>query len=110
MPTEIPADSVGLVSAQIAHFAEPLVLACGRTLADYQLTYETYGDLNAARSHAVLTCHALSGHPRAACYHSIDDRKPGWSDSCIGPGKAIDTTRFCDVSLNTRGGCNGSTG
>ncbi|MFV0454318.1 MAG: homoserine O-acetyltransferase [Pseudomonas sp.] len=110
MPTEIPADSVGLVSPQIAHFAEPLVLACGRTLADYQLIYETYGELNAARSNAVLICHALSGHHHAAGYHSMDDRKPGWWDSCIGPGKAIDTNRFFVVSLNNLGGCNGSTG
>jgi len=78
MPTAIPADSVGLVSPQVAHFAEPLTLACGRTLADYQLIYETYGELNAARSNAVLICHALSGHHHAAGYHSMDDRKPGW--------------------------------
>ena len=110
MPTAIPADSVGLVSPQVAHFAEPLTLACGRTLADYQLIYETYGELNAARSNAVLICHALSGHHHAAGYHSEDDRKPGWWDSCIGPGKAIDTDRFFVVSLNNLGGCNGSTG
>jgi len=110
MPTAIPADSVGLVSPQVAHFAEPLTLACGRTLADYQLIYETYGELNAARSNAVLICHALSGHHHAAGYHSMDDRKPGWWDSCIGPGKAIDTDHFFVVSLNNLGGCNGSTG
>ena len=110
MPTAIPADSVGLVSPKVAHFAEPLALACGRTLADYQLIYETYGQLNAARSNAVLICHALSGHHHAAGYHSPDDRKPGWWDSCIGPGKAIDTERFFVVSLNNLGGCNGSTG
>lgn len=110
MPTAIPADSVGLVSPQVTHFAEPLTLACGRTLADYQLIYETYGELNAARSNAVLICHALSGHHHAAGYHSADDRKPGWWDSCIGPGKAIDTERFFVVSLNNLGGCNGSTG
>ncbi|AJE17044.1 homoserine O-acetyltransferase [Pseudomonas sp. S5(2021)] len=110
MPTAIPADSVGLVSPQVAHFAEPLTLACGRTLADYQLIYETYGQLNASRSNAVLICHALSGHHHAAGYHSMDDRKPGWWDSCIGPGKPIDTERFFVVSLNNLGGCNGSTG
>ena len=110
MPTDIPADSVGLVSAQIAQFAAPLELACGRTLPQYQLIYETYGELNSACSNAVLICHALSGHHHAAGYHSMDDRKPGWWDACIGPGKAIDTNRFFVVSLNNLGGCNGSTG
>jgi homoserine O-acetyltransferase len=110
MPTAIPADSVGLVSPKVEHFAEPLALACGRTLNDYQLIYETYGELNAARSNAVLICHALSGHHHAAGFHDLDERKPGWWDSCIGPGKAIDTNRFFVVSLNNLGGCNGSTG
>ncbi|RJG12477.1 homoserine O-acetyltransferase [Pseudomonas cavernicola] len=110
MPTAFPEDSVGLITPQVAHFAEPLALACGRSLADYQLVYETYGELNAARSNAVLICHALSGHHHAAGYHSVDERKPGWWDSCIGPGKVIDTGKFFVVSLNNLGGCNGSTG
>ena len=110
MPTAIPADSVGLVSPRVQRFSEPLALACGRSLADYELVYETYGELNEARSNAVLICHALSGHHHAAGYHSMEDRKPGWWDSCIGPGKAIDTLKFCVVSLNNLGGCNGSTG
>ncbi|HLT03697.1 MAG TPA: homoserine O-acetyltransferase [Pseudomonas sp.] len=110
MSSVFPEDSVGLVEPRIAHFAEPLALACGRELADYQLIYETYGTLNAARSNAVLICHALSGHHHAAGYHSPDDRKPGWWDSCIGPGKPIDTNRFFVVALNNLGGCNGSTG
>jgi homoserine O-acetyltransferase len=91
-------------------FAEPLALACGRSLADYQLIFETYGELNATASNAVLICHALSGHHHAAGYHSAEDRKPGWWDSCIGPGKPIDTRKFFVVSLNNLGGCNGSTG
>lgn len=110
MPTAIPHDSVGLVTPQVVHFAEPLALACGRSLSEYQLMIETYGELNAARSNAVLICHALSGHHHAAGYHSADDRKPGWWDSCIGPGKAIDTNKFFVVCLNNLGGCNGSTG
>jgi homoserine O-acetyltransferase len=110
MPTAFPQDSVGLVTPQIVQFAEPLSLACGRSLADYQLTFETYGELNAAASNAVLICHALSGHHHAAGYHSADERKPGWWDSCIGPGKPIDTNKFFVVSLNNLGGCNGSTG
>ncbi len=110
MPTVLPAGSVGLVSPKIAQFTAPLALSSGRTLTDYQLIYETYGTLNADGSNAVLICHALSGHHHAAGYHSMDERKPGWWDSCIGPGKAIDTRRFFVVSLNNLGGCNGSTG
>ena len=110
MPTAFPEDSVGLVSPRVFRFSEPLALACGRSLAEYELIVETYGELNAARSNAVLICHALSGHHHAAGYHSPDDRKPGWWDSCIGPGKPIDTNKFFVVSLNNLGGCNGSTG
>ena len=108
--SRFPADSVGLVSPQRQTFTEPLQLACGRTLPQYELVYETYGQLNASRSNAVLVCHALSGHHHAAGYHSEDDRKPGWWDACIGPGKPIDTERFFVVSLNNLGGCHGSTG
>ena len=110
MSTVLPEDSVGLVTPQIASFDEPLALACGRSLNSYELVYETYGTLNASASNAVLICHALSGHHHAAGYHAATDRKPGWWDSCIGPGKPIDTNRFFVVSLNNLGGCNGSTG
>ncbi|MCX2887566.1 MULTISPECIES: homoserine O-acetyltransferase [Pseudomonas] len=110
MSTVFPEDSVGLVVPQTARFDEPLALACGRSLAGYELVYETYGTLNASASNAVLICHALSGHHHAAGYHAATDRKPGWWDSCIGPGKPIDTNRFFVVSLNNLGGCNGSTG
>lgn len=110
MPSVIPPDSVGLVTPQVLHFSEPLPLACGRSLAEYDLVIETYGELNENRSNAVLICHALSGHHHAAGYHSMEDRKPGWWDSCIGPGKPIDTRRFFVVALNNLGGCNGSTG
>lgn len=110
MPTVFPEDSVGLVTPQTLQFSEPLALACGKTLPEYQLVIETYGELNATASNAVLICHALSGHHHAAGYHSSEDRKPGWWDSCIGPGKPIDTRKFFVVSLNNLGGCNGSTG
>ena len=108
--SELPADSVGLVTPQRHTFTEPLSLACGKQLPSYELVYETYGELNASASNAVLICHALSGHHHAAGYHSMDERKPGWWDNCIGPGKAIDTNRFFVVSLNNLGGCHGSTG
>ena len=110
MSSVFPADSVGLVSPKMAHFDQPLHLACGRTLDEYELIYETYGQLNPTASNAVLICHALSGTHHAAGYHDITDRKPGWWDTCIGPGKPIDTNKFFVVSLNNLGGCHGSTG
>ena len=102
--------SVGIVTPQVASFDTPLALACGRSLDAWDLVYETYGDLNADASNAILICHALSGHHHAAGRHAPDDRKPGWWDACIGPGKPIDTRRFFVVSLNNLGGCHGSTG
>lgn len=110
MPNHIPADSVGLVTPQTYHFSEPLHLACGKILAGYDLVYETYGQLNSAKSNAILICHALSGHHHAAGYHSMDDKRPGWWDAYIGPGKPIDTNKFFVVALNNLGGCHGSTG
>lgn len=110
MPDSLPPDSVGLVQPQTLHFPEPLTLACGQALPNYDLVVETYGELNADASNAVLICHALSGHHHAAGFHSMEERKPGWWDSCIGPGKPIDTNHFFVVSLNNLGGCHGSTG
>lgn len=110
MPKDIPADSVGIVTPQTRRFDEPLALDCGRTLAGYDLAYETYGSLNTDGSNALLICHALSGDHHAAGYHSLEDKKPGWWDSCIGPGKPFDTNRFFVVALNNLGGCKGSTG
>ncbi|GAA6134582.1 homoserine O-acetyltransferase [Oceaniserpentilla sp. 4NH20-0058] len=110
MPQAIPANSVGVVTPQIASFNEPLELRSGKVLERYELVYETYGQLNAEKSNAILICHALSGHHHAAGYHSMEDKKPGWWDSCIGPGKAIDTNKFFVICLNNLGGCHGSTG
>jgi homoserine O-acetyltransferase len=103
------AHSVGIVTPQSHHFEQGLELACGRTLAAYDIVYETYGELNADKSNAILICHALSGHHHAAGYHQGDD-KPGWWDQYIGPGKPIDTEHFFVVSMNNIGGCHGSTG
>ncbi|ARU55034.1 homoserine O-acetyltransferase [Oleiphilus messinensis] len=110
MPATIPADSVGIVTPTTLHFDDPLQLQSGKQLDQYDLVVETYGTLNAKANNAILICHALSGHHHAAGYHSKADRKPGWWDSCIGPGKPIDTNRFYVVSLNNLGGCHGSTG
>ena len=103
-------NSVGIVSPQTAHFDAPLALACGKTLNEFDLVYETYGELNAQKTNAILICHALSGHHHAAGYHSESETKPGWWDTCIGPGKPIDTNVYFVVSLNNLGGCHGSTG
>ncbi|WP_420427316.1 homoserine O-succinyltransferase MetX [Algiphilus sp.] len=102
--------SVGIVTPEILHFDQAIRLECGRQLNQFDLAVETYGTLNADRSNAVLVCHALSGDHHAAGYHSAEDRKPGWWDSCIGPGKPIDTNRLFVVSLNNLGGCAGSSG
>lgn len=104
------ADSVGIVTPATATFTQALTLQCGVTLPGFELVYETYGELNEARTNAVLICHALSGDHHAAGFHHEDDAKPGWWDACIGPGKPIDTNRFHVVSLNNLGGCSGSTG
>lgn len=110
MPESIPADSVGLVKPSTIHIDTPLQLDCGKTLPSYDLVYETYGSLNEGGSNAVLICHALSGDHHAAGFHTMEDRKPGWWDTAIGPGKAIDTNHFYVVCLNNLGGCKGSTG
>jgi homoserine O-acetyltransferase len=110
MPEFLPEDSVGIVTAQCFHFDEPLPLRSGKVIKSYDLMIETYGELNADRSNAILICPALSGDHHAAGYHSMTDKKPGWWDVCIGPGKPIDTNHFFVVSLNNLGGCAGSTG
>jgi len=95
---------------QTRHFAEPLHLECGKTLDEYDIAFETYGELNASGNNAVLICHALSGDQHAAGYLSKNDNKPGWWESCIGPDKPIDTRQFFVVSINNLGGCKGSSG
>lgn len=110
MPETIAENSVGIVTPELHHFDEPLLLDCGKTLDEYDLIVETYGTLNADKSNAILICHALSGDHHAAGYHSMDDKKAGWWESSIGPGKPIDTNKFFIVSSNNLGGCKGSTG
>jgi homoserine O-acetyltransferase len=110
MPEIIPDNSVGLVKPEVYHFDEPLTLRSGKVLPAYDLVVETYGELNEQGSNAILICHALSGDHHAAGYHRQEDKKPGWWDECIGPGKPIDTNLFYVVCLNNLGGCSGSTG
>jgi homoserine O-acetyltransferase len=110
MPNKLPADSVGLVTPQTMHFEKPLSLDSGQILDEYDLIYESYGTLNTDKSNAILICHALSSDHHAAGYNSMEDRKPGWWEVCIGPGKPIDTNHFFVVCPNNLGGCRGSSG
>ncbi|MBE9563249.1 MAG: homoserine O-acetyltransferase [Proteobacteria bacterium] len=111
MPDILPPDCVGLVTSQKYKFDKtPLSLDCGRSLSSYELVYETYGTLNKDHSNAILICHALSSDHHAAGYYSMQDKKSGWWENCIGPGKPIDTNNFFVVCSNNLGGCNGSTG
>jgi homoserine O-acetyltransferase len=102
--------SVGIVTAQSAEFEIPLQLTSGAVLPSYTLRYETYGELNARASNAVLICHALSGHHHVAGRYHDSDKHAGWWDNMVGPGKPIDTRRFFVVGVNNLGGCHGSTG
>ncbi len=104
--------SLGIVEAKVFEFAQKpdeLVLESGQRLGPITLVYETYGELNAEKSNAVLACHALSGDAHAAGLHA-GDKNPGWWDSMIGPGKAFDTDKYFVICPNVIGGCKGSTG
>lgn len=105
-----PGQSVGVVEPSVATFAEPLQLACGKWLTNYELAYETYGTLNADGSNAVLVCHALNASHHVAGYYAGDEGNVGWWDNLIGPGKPLDTTRFFVIGVNNLGSCFGSTG
>ncbi len=102
--------SVGPVRADIAHFAQPIKLKSGAELPAYDIAYETYGALNAARSNAVLVCHALNASHHVAGYYENDAKNAGWWDNLVGPGKPLDTRRFFVVGSNYLGSCFGSTG
>jgi homoserine O-acetyltransferase len=102
--------SIGVVKAERARFEAPLRLAGGAELPGFELVYETYGRLNAAKSNAILVCHALSGHHHVAGHYADNPKNVGWWDNMIGPGKPIDTDRYFVVGVNNLGGCHGSTG
>jgi homoserine O-acetyltransferase len=106
----IQPQSVGVVTPQRARFTDPLQLRSGGTLPEYELVYETYGELNAARSNAVLVCHALSGSHHVAGHYADDPTNVGWWDNLVGPGKPLDTRKFFVIGVNNLGGCHGSTG
>jgi homoserine O-acetyltransferase len=88
---------------------KPLKLDAGVELAPFQIAYQTYGALNAARSNAVLLCHALTGDQHVANVHPVTG-KPGWWETMVGPGLPIDPDRYFVICPNVMGGCMGSSG
>ncbi len=107
----IPGRDAGAVPShsRIFRSGEALPLDCGRHLASFEIAYQTYGTLNAARSNAVLVCHALTGDQHVASRHPVTG-KPGWWETIVGPGKPVDTDRYFVICSNVLGGCMGSTG
>ena len=88
---------------------DPLPLDGGGALERVEIAFETYGELAADRSNAILICHALTGDQYVAGRHPVTG-KPGWWERMVGPGKPIDTTRFHVICANAIGSCMGSTG
>jgi len=102
--------SVGVVETHYYDLPEPLLLNCGKTLGPIRLAYETYGQLNADKSNCILIVHALTGDAHVAGFHSADDKRAGWWDNMVGPGKAFNTEKYFVLCSNIVGGCKGSTG
>jgi homoserine O-acetyltransferase len=105
--------SVGLTEKLFYTFAEPpgqLILESTARLGPVTLAYEMVGPISPARDNVILVTHALTGDSHLAGYYHRDDPRPGWWDSMVGPGKGIDTERYCVICVNVLGGCMGSTG
>lgn len=105
--------SVGIVQKQYFTFAEPpeeMALESGAKLGPITLAYEVFGRLNETKSNVVMVFHALSGNSHAGGYYSEKDEKPGWWNNMVGPGKGIDTDKYCVICSNIIGSCYGSTG
>jgi homoserine O-acetyltransferase len=109
-PARSEPGEVGLVEPRDFVSAAPFTFDNGQSIPGFTLRYETYGRLNAARDNAILVCHALSGDHHCAGIHSLADKKPGWWNNLIGPGKAVDTNKFFVLCGNVIGGCQGSSG
>lgn len=103
-------NSVGVVTPQQVRFDAPLTLKSGAQLPGFDLVFETYGNLNATRTNAVLVCHALSGSHHVAGTYADQPKNLGWWDNLVGPGRPLDTNKFFVVGVNNLGGCYGSTG
>ena len=98
------------VTPQSMHFAAALPLQSGASIREYDLSFETYGTLNADKSNAVLICHALNASHHVAGTYAGQDKSEGWWHNMIGPGKPLDTERFFVIGVNNLGSCFGSTG
>src|SRR3972149_7344192 len=110
---KIDKNSVGIVQTQtirVVETDEPLELECGKKLAPIDVANETYGEINEQHDNIILICHALSGNAHVASYNSPNDKKPGWWDNMVGPGKGIDTNKYFVICSNFLGGCSGTTG
>jgi homoserine O-acetyltransferase/O-succinyltransferase len=99
-----------IAKSQSMHFEAALPLQSGASIRGYDVAYETYGQLNAAKSNAVLICHALNASHHVAGVYEGQDKSEGWWDTMIGPGKPLDTNRFFVIGVNNLGSCFGSTG
>lgn len=103
-------NDLGVVQTEYLEVKEPLALESGKTLPEFTVAYETYGELNENKDNALLVLHALTGDAHAAGKHSPDDKKVGWWNDMIGPGKAFDTNKYFVVASNMLGGCSGTSG
>jgi homoserine O-acetyltransferase/O-succinyltransferase len=99
-----------IATPQSMHFEAALPLQSGTSIRAYDLAFETYGQLNAAKNNAVLICHALNASHHVAGSYAGQDKSEGWWDTMIGPGKPVDTNRFFVIGVNNLGSCFGSTG
>ena len=99
-----------IATPQTLRFDAPLPLQSGASIRGYELTYETYGQLDAERSNAVLICHALNASHHVAGTYEGQAKSEGWWDNMVGPGKPVDTDRFFVIGVNNLGSCFGSTG
>ena len=99
-----------IATPQSMHFADALPLHSGASIRAYDLSYETYGTLNADKSNAVLICHALNASHHVAGVYADQPKSVGWWDTMIGPGKSVDTDQFFVIGVNNLGSCFGSTG
>ena len=105
---DVPVDAATSLSVTFPT-DQPLVMDAGGVVAPLTIAYQTYGTLNAARSNAILVCHALTGDQHVANVHPLTG-KPGWWSTMVGPGRPIDTNRFFVICSNVVGGCLGTTG
>ncbi|MEG0150811.1 MAG: homoserine O-acetyltransferase [Comamonas sp.] len=99
-----------IATPQSMHFDEPLPLQSGSSIANYDLAFETYGELNADKSNAIVVCHALNASHHVAGSYEGQPKSEGWWDNMIGPGKPVDTRQFFVIGINNLGSCFGSTG